>query len=214
MIQPPVEDADVIDWHRLGPLQDQDIALTPLQPDHAPGIREALADGDLWQLWYTSIPAPDAVEAEIARRLGLQEQGSMMPFVVQARADGRVLGMTTFMNMDPPHRRLEIGSTWYRLSAQRTSVNTRCKLLLLSQAFDVLGCNAVEFRTSSFNFRSRAAIERLGAKLDGVLRNNQIVFGNVLRDTYVYSIIATEWPAVRQHLQWKLQHAAGKPVAG
>lgn len=194
-------------WTQLDALTGQDVILQPLTADHAQGVKEAVADGELWRLWYTRIPSPDTVDADIERRLLLQQQGSMMPFVVAARADGRVLGMTTFMNIDQPNRRLEIGSTWYRASVQRTSVNTQCKLLLLSQAFDTFGCNAVEFRTSSFNFKSRAAIERLGAKLDGVLRNHQIVAGDVLRDTYVYSIIASEWPAVRQHLQWKLANS-------
>jgi RimJ/RimL family protein N-acetyltransferase len=122
----------------------------------------------------------------------------------------RTLGMTTFMNIDQPNRRLEIGSTWYRACAHRTFVNTECKLLLLSHAFDTLACIAVEFRTSSFNIKSRTAIERIGAKLDGVLRNHQIVADDVLRDTYVYSIISSEWPAVRKHLTWMLN----KPERG
>jgi RimJ/RimL family protein N-acetyltransferase len=138
--------------------------------------------------------------AEIDRRLALQAAGTMLPFLVEEQATGRALGMTTFMNIDSPNRRLEIGSTWYRKSIQRTGVNTECKQLLLSHAFDTLGCIAVELRTSSFNRASRAAIERLGAKLDGVLRSHQIVEGDVLRDTYVYSIVATEWPAVKKHL--------------
>lgn len=196
-------------WTQLGVLEGRDVILQPLTTEHAQGAKDAVADGELWRLWYTRIPSPETVEAEIDRRLQLQQAGSMMPFAVVARADARVLGMTTFMNIDQPNRRLEIGSTWYRASMQRTHVNTQCKLLLLSQAFDTLGCNAVEFRTSSFNFRSRTAIERLGAKLDGVLRNHQIVSGDVLRDTYVYSIIASEWPAIRHHLQWKLAPASG-----
>lgn len=202
---PPQTDTSA--WTAMGELHGADVILQPLSTAHAAGIKEALADGELWRLWYTRIPAPAGVEAEISRRLALQASGSMMPFVVTARADGRVLGMTTFMNIDPPNRRLEIGSTWYRASVHRTHVNTQCKLLLLSQAFDTLDCIAVEFRTSSFNFRSRAAIERLGARLDGVLRQHQIVADDVLRDTYVYSIISGEWPAVRQNLQWKLNHA-------
>lgn len=128
----------------------------------------------------------------------------MLAFVVEEKQTARVLGMTSYMNIEPQHRRLEIGSTWYRASAQRTGVNTECKELLLKHAFETLSCIAVEFRTSSFNLRSRAAIERLGANLDGILRSHQIVEGNLLRDTYVYSIVATEWPAVRRNLQWLL----------
>ena len=180
------------------------VALRPLAFRHAAGLKEAVADGELWNLWYTRIPTPDKIEAEIERRLALQEAGSMLAFLVEEKETARALGMTSYMNIDSQHRRLEIGSTWYRVSAQRTSVNTECKRLLLSHAFDVLSCIAVEFRTSSFNLRSRSAIERLGAKLDGILRSHQIVDGNLLRDTYVYSIVASEWPAVRRNLQWLL----------
>ncbi|CAN7777204.1 GNAT family protein [Variovorax sp. LjRoot84] len=180
------------------------VALRPLACRHAAALSEAVADGEVWNLWYTRIPAPDKVEAEIERRLALQEAGSMLAFVVEEKQTARVLGMTSYMNIEPQHRRLEIGSTWYRASAQRTGVNTECKELLLKHAFETLSCIAVEFRTSSFNLRSRAAIERLGANLDGILRSHQIVEGNLLRDTYVYSIVATEWPAVRRNLQWLL----------
>lgn len=178
--------------------------LRPLALHHAAALREAVADGELWALWYTRVPPPRQVEAEIERRLALQESGSMLPFLVEEKKTARALGMTSYMNIEHQHRRLEIGSTWYRASAQRTSTNTECKKLLLSHAFDTLACIAVEFRTSSFNLRSRAAIERLGAKLDGVLRSHQIVEGDVLRDTCVYSIVSSEWPAVRQNLAWLL----------
>lgn len=143
--------------------------------------------------------------AEIKRRLDLQQNGQMLPFTVFERHSGKILGMTSFMNIDVAHRRLEIGSTWYRQSAQRSAVNTESKKLLLSHAFEVLNCIAVEFRTSSFNFKSRSAIERLGAKLDGILRNHQIVKDDILRDTYVYSILRSEWPATRRNLEFKLQ---------
>lgn len=182
-------------------LQGERIILKPLEFEHAPALCDAVRDGELWKLWYTRIPSLEQMTAEIQRRLDLQQLGSMLPFTVEERDSGRLLGMTTFMNIEAEHRRVEIGSTWYRQSVQRSYVNTECKNLLLSHAFDTLNCIAVEFRTSSFNFKSRAAIERLGAKLDGVLRSHQIVQNDILRDTYVYSILKSEWPAVQQHLR-------------
>ena len=182
-------------------LQGERIILKPLEFEHAPALCESVRDGELWKLWYTRIPSPEQMTAEIQRRLDLQQMGSMLPFTVEERDSGRLLGMTTFMNIEAEHRRVEIGSTWYSQSVQRSYVNTECKNLLLSHAFDTLNCIAVEFRTSSFNFKSRAAIERLGAKLDGVLRSHQIVQNDILRDTYVYSILKSEWPAVQQHLR-------------
>lgn len=182
-------------------LQGERVILKPLEFEHAPALCESVRDGELWKLWYTRIPSPEQMTAEIQRRLDLQQMGSMLPFTVEARDSGRLLGMTTFMNIEVGHRHVEIGSTWYSQSAQRSYVNTECKNLLLSHAFDTLNCIAVEFRTSSFNFKSRAAIERLGAKLDGVLRSHQIVQNDILRDTYVYSILKSEWPVVQQHLK-------------
>ncbi len=172
-----------------------------LSPDHTAGLVEAVQDGRLWELWYTSIPAPEKMEVEIARRLKLHEEGRMLPFTVFNARTGETLGMTTYMNVDAMHRRVEIGSTWYRKSAQRTGLNTECKLLLLTHAFEVLDCIAVEFRTHFFNHQSRRAIERLGAKQDGILRAHMVSGDGSLRDTVVYSIIAAEWPAVRQHLR-------------
>lgn len=180
------------------------VVLRPLAPSHATALKEAVADGELWKLWYTSVPSPERMESEIARRLALQEAGSMLPFLIEERHTGKALGMTTYMNIESRHRRLEIGSTWYRTSVQRSPVNTECKKLLLAHAFDVLSCIAVEFRTNALNHQSRAAIERLGAKLDGILRNHQIVDRDLLRDTCVYSIVSSEWPAVRKHLDWQL----------
>ena len=178
-------------------------ALEPLAAEHAAALCEAARDGELWKLWYTAIPSPDGMAAEIARRLGLQAGGSMLPFTV-IDAGGRVVGMTTYMNIDAVHRRVEIGSTWTAASAQRGPLNTECKLLLLTHAFETLGCIAVEFRTHFFNQLSRRAIERLGAKLDGVLRNHQRTPNGSLRDTAVYSIIDSEWPTVKTHLRWQL----------
>jgi RimJ/RimL family protein N-acetyltransferase len=193
-------------WLQPTRLSGEHVRLEPLTRAHAAGAREAVQEGEIWRHWYTLIPAPDAVEAEIERRLMLQDQGSMLPFAVLT-ADGRFAGMTTYMNVDTSNRRVEIGSTWYRPSVQRSPLNTEAKWLLLRQAFETLDCIAVEFRTHWFNQQSRRAIERLGAKLDGVLRNHQIASNGSLRDTVVYSIIASEWPAVQAHLQYQLQRA-------
>jgi RimJ/RimL family protein N-acetyltransferase len=174
--------------------------LEPLSHDHQEGLIEAVQDGELWQLWYTAIPAPDKMSAEITRRLTLNAEGKMLPFTVIAAGTGQVIGMTTYMNVDAANRRVEIGSTWYRASFQRSGINTECKMLLLRHAFETLDCIAVEFRTHFFNHQSRKAIERLGAKQDGILRAHQLGPDNMLRDTVVYSITAPEWPVVRRHL--------------
>jgi len=181
--------------------------LEPLSRDHTDGLVEAVKDGELWKLWYTSIPSPETMEAEIARRLGLQVSGAMLPFVVKD-AGGKIAGMTTYMNVDTANRRVEIGSTWYAQRVQRTPLNTQCKLLLLTHAFEKLNCIAVEFRTHFFNQQSRRGIERLGAKLDGILRSHQIAPNGTLRDTVVYSIIASEWPTVKAHLTYQLHEKA------
>lgn len=177
--------------------------LEPLSPAHAEGLREAAADGELWKLWYTSVPSPERMEAEIARRLDLQAKESMQPFAVRD-AEGGLCGMTTYMNIDGANQRVEIGSTWYARRVQRTPLNTECKLMLLGHAFETLDCIAVEFRTHWMNQQSRAAIARLGARQDGILRNHQRSPDGALRDTVVFSIIASEWPAVKQHLQFQL----------
>jgi RimJ/RimL family protein N-acetyltransferase len=189
-------------WPSTVTLSSATVRLEPLGHHHAPGLIEAVQDGELWNLWYTSIPPPDRMEAEITRRLKLQEEGKMLPFATFNAATGQALGMTTYMNIDAPNRRLEIGSTWYRKSAQRSGLNTDCKLLLLTHAFEALDCIAVEFRTHFFNHQSRRAIERLGAKQDGILRSHTVTPEGLLRDTVVYSIIASEWPVVRRHLQF------------
>jgi RimJ/RimL family protein N-acetyltransferase len=175
--------------------------LRPLALEHHDALCEAARDGELWKLWYTSVPSPEGMRAEIERRLSLP---TMCPFTVFDAA-GRVVGMTTYMNTDAVHQRVEIGSTWYARSAQRTPLNTQCKRLLLAHAFDTLDCIAVEFRTHRLNTQSRRAIERLGAQLDGVLRAHQRTADSSLRDTAVYSIVAAEWPAVRAHLDWQLR---------
>lgn len=196
----------------LGPitLSGRHVALHPLDPRHHDDLVQAVTEGALWRLWYTTIPRPEAMEAEIARRLALQAAGTMLPFAVIDPATGQAVGMTTYMNIDAATPRLEIGSTWLARRVQRTALNTEAKLLLLTHAFERLGCIAVEFRTHFHNQQSRRAIERLGAKLDGVLRQHMRLADGSLRDTCVYSIIASEWPAVRAGLNWKLeQHSAG-----
>jgi RimJ/RimL family protein N-acetyltransferase len=185
------------------------VSLEPLSPDHHDDLVESVLDGELWKLWYTSIPTPDGMHAEIDRRLNLQKKEAMLPFAVIDNVAGKAIGMTTYMNVDSINRRIEIGSTWYRKCMQRTAVNTECKLLLLTHAFESLNCIAVEFRTHFFNQPSRRAIERLGAKLDGVLRNHKITENGTLRDTCVYSVIAGEWPAVKVHLSWLLRAYSG-----
>jgi N-acetyltransferase len=193
----------------LGPvsLQGPHARLEPLSSDHIDGLTEAVQDGELWKLWYTSIPRPGNMAAEIERRLALQAAGAMLPFTV-FDADGQIAGMTTYMNVDAANRRVEIGSTWYAKRVQRSALNTQCKLLLLTHAFEQLDCIAVEFRTHFFNHQSRRGIERLGAKLDGILRNHQIAANGTLRDTVVYSIIAGEWPTVKAHLTYQLNEKA------
>ena len=177
--------------------------LEPLSHQHLEGLTEAVKDGELWKLWYTFIPPPEDMGKEIERRLSLQRAGSMLPFTVFDSA-GDIAGMTTYMNVDTANRRVEIGSTWYARRVQRSALNTQCKLLLLAHAFDDLDCIAVEFRTHFFNHQSRRGIERLGAKLDGILRNHQLATNGTLRDTVVYSIIAFEWPTVKAHLSYQL----------
>jgi N-acetyltransferase len=202
--------AQALDWISPVTLTGRIVRLVPLEAAHRASLEDAARDGGLWRLWYTSVPAPDEMAAEIARRLALQAVGSMLPFTVIAQESGRVAGMTTYMHIDAVYKRVEIGSTWYAAAVQRSGLNTEAKLLLLTHAFDTLGCIAVEFRTHFFNTQSRRAIERLGAKLDGVLRSHQRAKDGSLRDTCVYSIIAAEWPTVRSHLAWLLAARGAK----
>jgi RimJ/RimL family protein N-acetyltransferase len=185
-------------------LHGRHVSLVPLSLAHHDDLVDAVVDGDLWELWYTSVPSPEGMRAEIERRLALHAQGSMVPFAVIERSGNRAVGMTTFMHIDAANQRLEIGSTWYRKRVQRTPLNTECKLLLLTHAFETLDCIAVEFRTHYMNRQSRVAIERLGAKLDGVLRQHQIGRNGTLRDTCVYSVLDREWPTVKEHLGHRL----------
>ena len=191
-------------WLQPRTLEGRLVRLEPLDQRHHDDLVEAARDGELWRLWYTSVPAPEKLAADIDRRLGLQAAGSMLPFAVIDPASGKAVGMTTYMHIDAANKRLEIGATWYRRSVQRSGLNTECKLLLLTHAFETLNCIAVEFRTHFFNQQSRRGIERLGAKLDGILRSHQVAPNGTLRDTCVYSIIASEWPTVKAHLAFQL----------
>ena len=179
--------------------------LEPLAREHGPGLAKAAADGELWRLWYTSIAPPDRMHEYVAAALDMREHLGAMPFVVRASATGEIVGCTRYFSVDAANRRLEIGHTWYAKRAQRTGLNTECKLMLLGHAFETLQCIAVEFRTHWFNHASRAAITRLGAKQDGVLRNHQLMPDGAKRDTVVFSIIDGEWPAVKQHLRFQLE---------
>lgn len=189
-------------------LEGRHAMLEPLDLAHEAELRAAASDGELWNLWYTSVPSPDTLHDWIRAALDQREQAGAMPFVVRRVNDGQpgaVVGTTRMFNVDPVNRRLEIGHTWYASSAQRTAVNTECKLLLLAHAFEQLRCIAVEFRTHWMNHQSRAAIARLGAKQDGVLRSHMVMPDGSLRDTVVFSIIASEWPTVKRHLHYRLE---------
>ena len=181
------------------------VTLEPLERRHEDALRAAANDGEVWRLWFTSVPPPDAVADYIGAALGMRESKGALPFVVRENSSGDVVGCTRYFNVEAEHRRLEIGYTWYAKRVQRTAVNTECKLLMLSHAFETLKCIAVEFRTSWFNHRSREAIVRLGARQDGVLRNHQITPDGTYRDTVVFSIIESEWASVKRHLRFELE---------
>ena len=179
------------------------MTLEPLARENTPEIAAAAEDGELGSLWFTSAPKAEAVERWVDMRLASQQPDEGLTFVVRS-LDGTLIGSSSYLNVDAANRRLEIGNTWYVASARRSGVNSETKLLMLGHAFDELGCVAVEFRTHFFNFTSRAAIERLGAKLDGVLRSHQVLPDGSRRDTVVYSILDIEWPAVRNNLRHRL----------
>jgi len=183
--------------------------VLPLAREHMAAVQAAAADGELWRLWYTGVPAPDQAAAWIDTALAMRENQGAMPFVIRDNASGDIVGSTRYFNVEAAHRRLEIGHTWHARRAQRTAINTECKLLLLTHAFETLNCIAVELRTNFFNFQSRRAIERLGARQDGILRNHQLTADGTLRDTVVFSIITGEWPAVKRNLQFLLDRPRG-----
>jgi RimJ/RimL family protein N-acetyltransferase len=185
------------------------IRLEPLTADHHAALEAAAADGRLWELWFTAVPSPGGMQAYVADALAGQRDGHMLPWAVRDVASGAIIGSTRYHDIVPGIDRVEIGYTWYAHSRQRTGVNTTCKRLLLSHAFDALGCKVVGLRTDNFNFRSQKAIEALGAKRDGVIRHWGVRRDGTVRDTVMYSILAAEWPDVRRHLDLRLaRHAA------
>ena len=198
-------------WIEPVTLSGYGVRLEPLRPDHHDALVDAVRDGELWRLWFTVVPTPERMRAEVDERLARLASGTMLPFAVVDAPTGRVVGMTAFADPDPVHRRVEIGYTWYAASVQGTGVNTGCKLLMLSHAFEVLGCVAVELRTHRLNEASRRAIEGLGAQLDGILRNHRRQADGTLRDTCVYSVVEHEWPTVRRHLEFKASRPRRAP---
>jgi RimJ/RimL family protein N-acetyltransferase len=191
-------------------LERDGIRLEPLTEEHHDALVEAASDGRLWEFWFTAVPSPDAMRTYIADALQSQREGHMVAWVVRDLATGTIVGATRYHDIVPRLDRVEIGHTWYAQSRQRTRVNTTCKLLLLGHAFDTLGCKVVGLRTDNFNFRSQRAIEGLGAKRDGVIRHFGLRKDGTVRDTVMYSILASEWPDVRRHLELRLQrHAPG-----
>ena len=181
------------------------VQLVPMDILHLKGLQDAVRDGELWKLWYTSVPTPEAMESWILKARQEQDLGVSTPFVVILRSENRIVGSTRYMNIEQDVRRLEIGTTWYSKSVQRSPVNTECKLLLLQHAFEEIKCLAVEFRTHRFNEASRRAISRLGALQDGILRNHRVTSDGSIRDTVVYSIIQNEWPSVKSNLLFMLR---------
>ncbi|QDO86733.1 GNAT family N-acetyltransferase [Shewanella psychropiezotolerans] len=181
------------------------MVLEPLTLEHVPALSLAVADGELWQLWYTSVPHPDEMKSYIETAIAAEQRGEALAFAVRDKRSGELIGSTRICSWDQVNRRLEIGHTWYAKRAQKTGINTEAKLLLLTYAFETLDVMAVEFRTHWHNQASREAITRLGAKQDGVLRNHQILQDGTVRDTVIYSIIDSEWSTVKQHLKHRLQ---------
>lgn len=191
-------------------LQLSGIRLEPLGPEHADGLAEAAADGELWNLWFTVVPAPGETEAYVATALRGQHDGNMLPWAVRDLASGRIIGSTRYHDIVPPIDRVEIGYTWYAKSRQKTHINTCCKLMLLSHAFETLGCAVVGLRTDNFNFASQKAIEALGAKKDGVIRHYMARRDGSARDVHMYSILAGEWPDIKRHLALRLERHSGR----
>jgi RimJ/RimL family protein N-acetyltransferase len=190
-------------WTDQPVLEGVHIWLRPMLRSDGPAIVDAASDGKLWELFYTVVPGPDSINAYLDRAEREQGWSRIMPFAVIEKASGDLVGATRYMRMNAPHRRLEIGTTFYASRVQRTPINSEAKLLLLTHAFESMNCICVQFRTDHFNFASQRAIERLGAKRDGLIRNHQIIDGRV-RDTVLYSILANEWEGVKRNLQMRL----------
>jgi RimJ/RimL family protein N-acetyltransferase len=185
-------------------LESHGIRLEPLTTDHESALREAATDGQLWELWFTAVPEPDKVSAYIATALEGQNVGHMLPWAVRELTNGKIVGSTRYHDVIAAVDRVEIGYTWYAKSWQRTHVNTTCKLLLFQHAFEDVGCKVVGLRTDNFNFASQRAIERLGARKDGVIRHHQARRDGTVRDSVMYSVLAQEWPDVKRHILLKL----------
>ena len=188
-------------------LEDRGVRLEPLGPEHAEALIAAASDGRLWELWFTSVPEPDQVRRYIAEAQAGQAAGHMLPWAVRELTEGRIIGTTRYHDIVAVIDRVEIGWTWYALTWQRSAVNTTCKLLLFQHAFETLGCKVVGLRTDNFNFRSQRAIEALGAKRDGVIRHHYARRDGSVRDSVMYSVLATEWPDVKRHLITRLERA-------
>jgi len=189
-------------------LEGRGIRLEPLTTDHHDALSAAAADGRLWERWFIAVPPPEGMRAYVADALQGQREGHMLPWAVRDLASGTIIGSTRYHDIVPAIDRVEIGHTWYGQSRQRTHVNTTCKLLLLGHAFDKLGCQVVGLRTDNFNFQSQQAIEALGAKRDGVIRHYGVRRDGTARDVVMYSILASEWPDVRRHLELRLHRHA------
>ncbi len=186
-------------------LEGHGVRLEPLSQEHHDGLEAAAADGRLWELWYTSVPAPGETQAYIENALQGQKNGDMLPWAVRDLRSGQVVGSTRYHDIIAAADRAEIGYTWYAKRCQRSSVNTSCKLLLFGHGFEKLGCGVVGLRTDNFNFTSQRAIEALGAKKDGVLRHHWARRDGSIRDTVMYSVLAQEWPDVKRHLERRLE---------
>jgi N-acetyltransferase len=193
-------------------LEGHGVRLEPLAPSHAEGFGAAASDGRLWELWFTFVPSPDQATAYIADALAAQQAGQMLPWAVRELSTGAIVGSTRYHDIVPKIDRVEIGYTWYGARWQKSHVNTACKLLLLTHAFDSLGCAVVGLRTDNFNFASQRAIEAIGAKKDGVLRHHMARRDGSVRDSVMYSILAAEWPDVKRHLATRLTRLAKAPA--
>ncbi|MEM8764151.1 MAG: GNAT family protein [Bacteroidota bacterium] len=191
-------------WIQPLTLEGSLVKLMPLTEAHASDMVQAASDGQLWDIWYTSVPSEQNITAYISHALTEQASGKALPFVVVEKATGNIVGSTRYCSVDAPNRRVEIGYTWYAKSTQRTGVNTECKFLLLRHAFETLDAIAVEFKTNFFNFPSRNAILRLGARQDGIIRNHRIDKMGNIRDTVIFSILNSEWPVVKTSLKFKM----------